>query len=344
MSHKCHHHKKTHKPKSAYIYTCNNGISQNVNLCEANSGKLVTFNSTPIRKNIQFNGTDTVTICVTGDYKADFTVNAITDGSDGIISFGLLKNNLSILESIYSSITLPHTSGTITGHCKFTANKNDIIQLSSNNKIPVVINAFKSPFENKSVISGTITPGWSTNAVSPPIVIGSTSSIYVCITSNCVINSVSDGTNNFILAIQTNNIQIWYLDLPQANSTYSVTVNMSADILIQGEYRIRVYDFAGTATPSLGNTNIINGNTTTVLSTTVNSLGLAVFVSDLPIETSFPNFLLDTEDIAQILGPIGNHIMAVNNATYGASVVIKFAENQSVCKSPVFASLNIDLL
>lgn len=359
--------------QSAYMYTYNNCTSQNINSCKETTGTLVNFNSTPVINNINFNGVDTVTIAISGDYEVNYTVNDITSDPSGIISFKLLKNGVTIPGSIYSKVTTPTISGTVVGQAKFSAVIGDTIQLVSNNATPTVINPFKSPFGDKSVTSGTIS-GVTTTINTLPIAIKSNSSVYICIsTKSCSINSVTDGTRNYIRATDASfnvgnsgdkyGVEIWYCDNLPATSGYTVSITIvSLNIpTVTPKYNIKTYNILETFTPSLdiiGTTfkGFATDFTSELISTTSNELGLmSTILSNSDNQyTIFPNILLDASpnfsdiDVGQILGLPGNYTLTGINksSTMGASVsvAIKFKDNASICECPVFSSLNIELL
>lgn len=355
---------------SAYTSVYNNCISQNINSCNGITGKLVNFNSNSVTNNINFNGTDTLNIIIPGDYEARFAVNAITFNPDGIMSYKMLKNGVTIPGSIYSVISAPTTPVEIVGNVKFNANVNDIIQLTGNNNVATIINSLEYPIGNKSIISGTVPGGGATGSVnSSPINIKANSSVYIIINLNnyAFINSVIDiYGNNYNLATGTaffngnSLLRIYYFDnLPETNG-YTVTFNIGTIIQLPSyTYNIKTFNIPGTDNPSLGSTGSIVGNAlntyiSTITSTTINELALMAYASTGPdtYSTIFPNILLDvtstTADVAQLLGPIGTYHLTLNSlAKFNSAVIsvsIKFKNNSSVCDCPVFSSLDIKLL
>lgn len=355
---------------SAYMYTYNNCTSQNINSCNGTTGTLVNFNSTPVINNINFNGVDTVTIVISGDYEVNYTVNDITSDPSGIISFKLLKNGITVDGSVYSQITTPTISGTVIGQVKFSAVIGDTIQLVSNNTTPTVINPFKSPFGNKTSVSGTINSSFK-SFITPPITIEANSSVYVCVsTKSCNLSIIKGPTpfKNDITATfnkKLDKVSIYHLDELSHSFSYFIEITIlgtDSGIInnyLNGTYNIKVYNILKTANSSndvIG--AVFNGTSTnftsTLVPTTPNELSLMACSITQPgtLSTLFPNILLDKSptdiDIAQILGPIGSYNLTAsnNNQVEGAavSVAIKFADNTSFCDCPVFSSLDIKLL
>ena len=366
---------------SSYIYAYNNCTSQNINSCTGTTGKLISFNSTPVLPDftsansprgvlhaIGFNGTDTVTITIAGDYEATFTVNAMTSDPSGIISYKMLKNGATIPGSVYSVVSTPNIPAEIIGQVKFNANVNDIIQLTSNNSVATIIKSSKNPIGNNSFITGKIPQMTSVIVNTVPINIEANSSVYILVATYnyAIVNSVVDSYGNiYNLATQTTyfntngRVQIWYFDNLPNTLGYTVTFNITATQSLIGDYDIDVYNILGTENPSLGTICTVSTDSFTyngiATTTTQNELGLMTYGTlrgGSIYSTIFPNFLLHmsptTFNIAQILGPIGTYTLTMKSSipiSAGVlAITIKFKDNSSICECPMVSSLDIKLL
>lgn len=369
---KCKHRNNCFKYDKAFIYAYNNSLVQNINSCDQEN-KLVNFSINSINENIDFNGTDTFTILQSGTYEAIFSVNArnaATDNANENLSFKLLRNGIVVPGSVYLTNAESNKVGTVNGNVKFEACANDIIQLSGNTTYPVIISSINSPFGDKTNLTGMISQNTPVSVTSSPIATKANSSVYITVSNRgyCRVTNITDGTNNYTKATEdtffngNGIVQIWYLDnVPESNS-YTVDITMSS-IISNGAYEINVYNILGTENPSLdaiGTLNPIIGTVVSndITSTKKNDIALMAFgkATDVgsPLFAEFPNNILDstpiTADIYQALGDIGTYTIAVNatllfNVSQTAvSVAIKFADNSSICDSPINASIDLKLL
>lgn len=349
------------------MYAYNNSLTQNINLCDQENN-IVKFNTDPVRENIDFNGSDTFTILHDGTYEATFSVNAVTNNSNGNLSYKLLKNNVVVPGSVYLTNSEQNVSNTVSGNVKFKAYVDDVVQLAGNSIFPSIISSSNSPFGSTTSLSGSITgPNIPVTVNSPPISTKVNSSVYVTVSNSgyALVTSITDGTNNYIKATEQTHfngngiVQIWYLDgVPESNS-YILDINMMTRAR-DGKYTINVYNILGTENPSLDQIGTLNPITSTVVSNTItstkkNDLAIMAYGRAIPfgiITTKFPNVLLDstsmTADVYQMLEDVGTYDISVNVdgpvAQTAVSVSIKFADNQSLCDSPVNASIDLKLL
>jgi hypothetical protein len=366
---------------SAYAYVYNTTV-ETLDPCTVppTATQLISFVSSGPSDNITFNGTNTLTLNVTGDYVADYSVTASAATGSGL-SFALYDTPSGGVATLIpgSPYFILSPSGTVNGRVKFTANAGDQIQLANNTESPVTLATSPSSIvigNHASIQTGTTTV---TTLSSPPITVLAGSSIYIGIatTETTTAPTVTDNQGHtFTLIASSSHLvnvltAVLFIDNVLANTNYIVTAAFPAVT----EAVLQVIELRGTATPSFDTTSSNSqfpvasntGTTGTATSTTSGELALMFSAWNPSPNGEFttavaPNFNIENPvsplgqgvaegSVGQYLGASGTYLMTANITGAPApvpwqtdTVTVFPAVAMPFCQTPVNASLDLILL
>jgi hypothetical protein len=316
----------------------------------------VSFNDATTLKNISFDGANTLSIMIAGDYDSEFIVNA---DSTSVLSFRLLKNDITVPGSVFYS-----DSDIVKGHVKFSASANDRIKLVTNSTQPVTLQSLSS--SGLTIANHSISTAKNIATVtSTPIQVSSGSSIYICLSfgsSRTVLSITDNQTQSYALATRksygTLSTEIWYIDNVSASTSYMATATLSGT----AHSTLSLVEILGADTPSLANIGTGTSGASASLitdsvSAPVNSLCLLSVVGDEIFSAVAPAFLLDTalstsiagSNVARKVGSAGIYSISatVANKTDWAAASVSIQPRvvtPLVNEYPTPASLNLVLL
>ena len=266
-----------------------------------NDAQLVIFNSIGLLNGVSFNGTNALTLPLTGDYLANYSVSFISGSPQYSIKLVDDTTGLDIPGSDIIS-----NSPVLNGSVEFSATAGDQISLANNKQnfatLATSYATGTTPTPTVTLVNSTVadtSPSGSTTITTSAISFAAPTSIYVCIQCFAGITtfpvvSVTDNVGGTYTEINVasqsdvNKVFVYYRDNIPFNQNVEVTVTFNTTLI----GIVELLQFTNTNTPSNSTGGIIATGTSTSPGVIVNPTLLQQFML-LTVVTPGTNELTD---------------------------------------------------
>ena len=279
-----------------------------------NASQYVVFNSTGPHYGITFNGSNALTLLVTGDYLANYSASFVPNGGNAF-SIKLIDNTVDVPGSVITS-----NSPVLNGSVEFSANAGDQISLANNmQNFATLVTQYSSSASPpvvtlvNSTVNASISGSPVTSLTTGPISYINPTSIYVGIqyhfgtTISVTVNDNHGGIYTQVPSSPSggNALAIFYRDNVPPNQSVNVTVIFSGGTV---DAVVELLQFTNTNTPSNSTSGVNNIGSSISPNVTINPtstqqfmLLTAAVLEQTNVLTSGNVFLFEQDSVENII-------------------------------------------